>query len=1044
MIERLIRFSVTHRLIVLFSIAILIAGGAWALYKLPIDAVPDVTNVQVTVMTPAPALSPLEIERQITYTIETAMSGLPNLEEIRSVSKVGLSVVTIVFNDSTDIYFARQLINERLTQVRQQIPSHIGTPQMGPISTGLGEIYQYEVRSDDPSKFGPTDLRTIQDWIVRKQLLTVPGVTEVNSFGGLEKQFQIQVDPAKLQSYSLTLRDVLQAAETNNADAGGAYIEHDGRQYLLRGLGLAKNPEDISSIVIKTGKDGVPVFIRDVAEVVTGSALRQGAVTADGQGEITAGIVIMLKGDNSREVVSRIKNRIEDVKKSLPKGISLIPFYDREALVNRTLRTVSTNLVEGALIVIFILILLLGNWRAALLTATVIPLSMLVAAILMRAFNISGNLMSLGAIDFGLIVDGAVIMTENSVRRIIERQRNLGRITTPDELQDTIMNASLEVRQATMFGELIIMVVYLPILSLTGIEGKMFSPMAMTVIFALIGAFILSLTYVPAMLTIALKGKVAEHESRLIHALGKLYKTSLDYVLRNRRRAMTMAITPVILSIVIFPFLGAEFIPRIDEGTLLVEASNLPSVSLPQAIKLLTEAEKVIKSFPETDKVVSKIGRPEISTDPMSVDSADVHIELKPPSEWTTANSREELIEKMSHALEDKVPQIKYAFSQPIEMRTSELIAGVRSDVAIKLFGEDLEQLKLSAEKISRVVQSIRGAEDVRIEKTAGLPQIQIKPDRATIARFGINISDINDVVESLIAGKSARIVYEGEKRFGMSVKLNEPTFLNAEFPETKSYGISSIGNVLISAPNGARIPLSQLANISIVNGPAQISHDDTRRRIVIEANVRGRDIAGFVSEAKSAIDRNVKLQPGYYITWGGQFQNLERASQRLLIVVPIALALIFILLYTTFHSTRHALLIYTGIPFAIVGGVLALALRGMPFSISAGVGFIALFGVAVLNGLVMISAINRSIADGINIKDAVRSAAHSRLRPVLMTALVASLGFLPMALSTSAGAEVQRPLATVVIGGLITSTLLTLLLLPVFYLLFQRKETIA
>lgn len=1026
MINALIRFSIRQRLLVMLMVLILIGAGLYSFQRLPIDAVPDVTNVQVQILTAAPSLAPLEIERQITFPVEVAMSGLPDVEEIRSVSKFGLSAVTVVFDDSIDTYFARQLVLERLSQAREQIPESIGSPEMGPISTGLGEIYQYELKAAPGSGYDPTSLRTIQDWNVRRQLLGVQGVTEVNSFGGREKQYQVRLDPAKLQSYGLSLRDVLEAVGRNNQNVGGAYIEHGAEQYLLRGIGLVESAEDINNIVVKTGKEGIPVYVRDLGEVVTGATVRQGAVTADGEGEIVAGIAMMLKGENSRTVVGRVKERIEQVKKTLPKGVELIPFYDRAELVDRTIWTVAKNLIEGAILVIVVLILLLGNWRGSLLVATVIPLSMLFAAILMRVFNVSGNLMSLGALDFGLIVDGAVVMVENAVRRRAEAQHE----RVGDAPEKTILEACMEVGRPVVFAVAIIMIVYLPILSLTGIEGKMFKPMALTVVFALLGSLILSLTFIPAAMTFILRGHVSEKESFIIRYARGWYRPSLAFMTRYRAQGLAVATALVLTSAALFPLLGSEFIPRLDEGALAVQIQQLPSVSLTQSIRTVTEAELVIKSFPEVTKVVSKTGRAEVATDPMGVETTDVYVALKPYSEWTSVYSREELIEKMSKALEEKVPNGAFSFSQPIELRVAELIAGVRSDVAIKLFGDDLEALKETAEKIGAVVSRVPGAEDVKVEQVSGLPQLQIKPDRAKLARYGVNVEDLNDLVESIVAGKSAGMVYEGEQRFNLVVRLNEAS----------SGDVETIRNLQVAAPNGARIPLSELAEVSLVEGPAQISREDTRRRIGVELNVRGRDVGSFVKEAQSAIEKEVQLPPGYYLTWGGTFENLQRASSRLLIVVPLALFLIFILLFSTFGSVRQALLIYTGIPFAVVGGIVALFLRGMPFSISAGVGFIALFGVAVLNGLVMVSYINRLREEGRELDDAIAEGAETRLRPVLMTALVASLGFIPMAVATSAGAEVQRPLATVVIGGLITSTLLTLLILPTLYGWFERR----
>jgi heavy metal efflux system protein len=1026
MINALIRFSVQNRLIVLLLVAIMAAGGAYSLINLPIDAVPDVTNVQVQVLTAAPSLAPLEIERQVTFPVETAMSGLPDVEEIRSVSKFGLSAVTIVFDDSVDTYFARQLVLERLAQAREQIPESIGSPEMGPISTGLGEIYQYELTSPDGS-YDAKALRTVQDWNVRRQLLGVPGATEINSFGGYEKQYQVRLSPEKLQSYGLTLREVYEAVARNNANVGGAYIQKGSEQYLLRGIGLVENPEDIGNIVVKTGAEGVPVYVKDVGEIVEGSTVRQGAVTADGKGEIVAGIVMMLKGENSRTVVEAVKERVEQVKKSLPAGVELVPFYDRTELINRAIATVEKNLVEGAILVIVVLMVLLGNWRGALLVATIIPLSMLFAAILMRIFNVSGNLMSLGALDFGLIVDGAVVMVENTIRRRAEAQEH----HSHEPPERTILEACLEVARPVVFAVAIIAIVYLPILSLRGIEGKMFVPMALTVIFALLGSLILSLTYVPAMMTLILRGKVSEKESFLIRRAKKVYAPAFAFVNAYRAQALAIAVALVVISGAIFPYLGSEFIPRLDEGDLAVQIGRLPSVSLEESVGIATKAEKILMEFPEVRTVVSKTGRAEVATDPMGVEVSDVYIALKPHEEWTSAKTREELIEKMSKRLETEVPQGVFSFSQPIELRVAELISGVRSDVAIKIYGDDLDVLKQKADEIVRSVQTVPGAEDVKAEATSGLPQLQIKPDRATIARYGLNVEDVNDMVEAIVAGKEAGQVYEGEQRFNLVVRLNENAGRDVE----------AIKNLMLISPNGSRVPLSQVADISLVEGAAQITREDTRRRIGVELNVRGRDIGSFVEEAQAKIEREVKLPPGYYLTWGGTFENLQRASERLLIVVPIALFLIFVLLYTTFNSIKQALLIYTGIPFAIVGGIFALALRGMPFSISAGVGFIALFGVAVLNGVVMVSFINHLREEGKSVADAVREGAMTRLRPVLMTALVASLGFIPMAIATSAGAEVQRPLATVVIGGLITSTLLTLLILPTLYSWFERDR---
>lgn len=1026
MINALIRFSIAQKLVVLLLVAIMASAGAYSLINLPIDAVPDVTNVQVQVLTSAPSLAPLEIERQITFPVEVAMSGIPGVEEIRSVSKFGISNVTIVFEESTDIYFARQLILERMATARENIPPGIGSPEMGPIATGLGEIYQYEVRAEPGSNYTATDLRTIHDWNIRRQLMGVPGVTEVNSHGGYGKQYEVRLSPEKLQSYGLTLHDVHEAVTANNGTVGGGYIQKGAEQYLLRGVGLIEKMDDITNVVVKTGKEGVPIFVRDLGEIVEGQSIRQGAASANGEGEIVSGTAIMLKGENSRVVSERIKERIDEIRKTLPQGVTIEPFYDRTALVQRAIATVETNLLEGAALVILVLLVLLGNWRGALLVATIIPLSMLFAAILMRIFNVSGNLMSLGALDFGLIVDGAVVMVENVVRRRAEAQHEGSR----EPPERTILEACLEVARPVVFAVAIIGIVYLPILSLRGIEGKMFVPMALTVIFALLGSLLLSLTYVPAMLALILRGNVSEKESFLIRWAKQIYRPSLAFVMKFRAQVLAIAVAAVLISGIAFPYLGGEFIPRLDEGDILVGMQLLPSVSLEQSMVATTEVEKSLKAFPEVKIVVSKCGAPAVATDSMSLNQCDIFVMLNPIDDWKSGWSKEKLIEEMSKKLESEVPvAASFEYIQPIEMRVNELIAGTRGDLAVKLFGDDLEILAEKGEEIERALAKVNGAEETKVEVTTGLPQLQIKPDRAAMARYGLNVEDVNELVEAIFAGQKAGEVFEGEQRFDIVLRLDE----NA------SKSVEAVRDLMLTAPNGQRVPLAQVADISLVEGAAQISREATRRRIVVSTNIRDRDIASFVAEAKSKIGTEVTLPPGYYLQWGGAFENLERATNRLLIVVPIALFLIFVMLFSTFGSAKQALMIYTGIPFAIVGGVVALALRGMPFSISAGVGFIALFGVAVLNGVVMVSFINHLREEGKSVVDAVNEGAMTRLRPVLMTALVASLGFIPMALATSAGAEVQRPLATVVIGGLITSTLLTLLILPTLYAWFEK-----
>ncbi len=1026
MIERIIRFSIKQKLLVIFAIILLIAGGIAALRMLPIDAVPDVTNVQVQILTSSPTLAPVEVERYITYPIEAAMNGIPDVEQIRSVSKFGLSLVTVVFHENVNIYFARQLVFERLQTAAENIPPELGKPELGPTSTGLGEIYQYVIKPDGKAKNDSTtlmEMRSLQDWVAKRQLLTVPGVNEVNNFGGFEKQYQVLIDPQKLLNYNLTLQEVFQSVSENNANAGGAYIEHANEQYLVRGAGLVQSIEDIKNIIVKTQENGTPIYVHNVADVELGPAIRQGAVTMNGQGEVTAGIAMMLKGENSRAVVDRVKQKIETVKKALPDSVKLEPFYDRTDLVNKTIHTVEKNLLEGGVLVVLILVLLLFNLRGGFIVASVIPLAMLFAVIMMVATGVSGNLMSLGALDFGLIVDGAVVMVENAIRKLHEKKNGTGNT-------ETILESALEVGRPVVFAVGIIIIVYLPIMTLTGIEGKMFKPMAYTVTYALIGALLLSLTYVPVMSAIMFKKKVKEKESPVITYAKKYYVPLLKRILNKRYAVAGIAAAFVAVSIIIFPFLGSEFIPQLDEGAIAIQVLRLPSASLNTAIQTSTMIEKEIMKFPEVAYVVTKTGRAEIGTDPMGVEMSDVLIELKPKDEWKSGMSKDELVKAMDKEL-SKLPGMGLSFSQPIQLRVAELISGVRSDIAIKLFGEDLEVLKEKAEDMAKVVSKIEGAADVKVEQVTGLPQLQIKIDRSKISRYGVNVSDINQIIETAIGGKSTGEVFEGEKRFDLVVRFKEEARNNVDV----------IKNILVPTPNGSSIPLSQLADVYIEEGPAQISREHSQRRIVVEANVRERDIGSFVEEAQLKLDETIKLPTGYYLEWGGTFENLQSARTRLAIVVPLSLFLIFILLFISFGSVKNALLIYTGIPFAIVGGVFSLLIRGMHFSISAGVGFIALFGVAVLNGVVMVSYINQLRQEGKTLEEAVVQGAETRLRPVLMTALVASLGFIPMALSTSAGAEVQRPLATVVIGGIITSTILTLFVLPTFYMWFEKQK---
>ncbi|MCK6527695.1 CusA/CzcA family heavy metal efflux RND transporter [Myxococcota bacterium] len=1025
MFDRLIRFSIEQRFLVLALALLLVGAGLQALRQLPIDAVPDVTNVQVQVLTSSPALGPVEVERFITFPVEMAMTGLPGLEEVRSVSKFGLSVVTVVFEDGTDIYFARQLVQERLTTAKEEIPEGYGSPEMGPISTGLGEIYQFEVRGEG---YSPMDLRSILEWQVAPRLRQVPGVIEVNSFGGELKTYEVQVDPARLGAYRLSLDQVFDALAANNANTGGAYIARAQEQVLVRGEGLVEDLDDIGNIVLATSGEGTPVYVRDVGKVAFAPMVRQGAVTRDGRGEAVTGIVMMLMGANSREVVEGVKEAVAQIGPALPKGVTIDPFYDRTELVWKTIHTVARNLIEGGVLVIAVLFLTLRNLRAGVVVASAIPLSMLFAFLGMRAFGVSGNLMSLGAIDFGLIVDGAVIIVENAMRRIAEQGHALHRPLDRSERDEVVYRSAVEMRGATVFGILIITVVYVPILALTGIEGKMFRPMAITVICALAGALVLALTFVPALASLLLPLGAREEESFLVRGARKVYEPALAWCLGHRRRTVGIAVACLVGSLAVIPFLGAEFVPRLDEGAIALQTWRVPSVSLEESVRQSGLVERVLKRFPEVTTVVSKTGRAEIATDPMGVEISDVFVMLKPREEWKTAGDREGLISAFDDALKREVPGSLFSYSQPIELRVSELIAGVRSDVALKLYGEDLDTLKRLGDRLVAALGKVPGAADVKAEQVAGLPVARVRIDRDAIARYGINASEVLEAVEA-VGGKQVGTVLEGQKRFALQVRIA---------PDARQ-SVEQIAGIRIQGPGGQLVPLSQLARIDVEEGPAQVSRENAQRRLTIEANVRGRDLKGFVDEARAAIGSQVELPAGYWIDWGGQFENLTAASRRLGLVVPLTLGIIFLLLYTTFGAFRPALLIYLNIPFAVTGGVLALGVRGMPLSISAGVGFIALFGVAVLNGLVLVSTIRHLREDGLSPERAAHDAAHLRLRPVLTTALVASLGFIPMALAHGAGAEVQKPLATVVIGGLVTATLLTLLVLPTLYPWFDR-----
>ena len=1019
--KNIIGFVLKQRLLILALTVLLIGWGVWSALRLPIDAVPDVTNVQVQINTNAPALSPLEAERQITLPIELAMSGLPDVEEVRSLSKFGLSQVTIVFEEGTDIYFARQLVQERLQQAREEIPEGFGNPEMGPISSGLGEIYQYTIEAENVDA---TELRTLQDWVVAPQLRSVAGVAEVNSFGGYEKQYQVLVRPEALVQFNLTLQQVLDAVAANNQNAGGGYITKGAEQLVIRGVGQVQDMDQIRGIVV-TSQGGTPVRVGDVADVAIGHTIRQGSVSKDGRGEVVTGIVMMRMGSNSRTVIEQVKERVAVAARSLPSGVKLTAFYDRTELVERTLKTVERNLVEGAILVVVVLFILLGNIRAALIVALAIPLSMMFALGMMVQAGIAGSLMSLGAIDFGLVVDGSVVMVENSMRRLGHRKEG-------ESFMRTVLEACSEVSRPILFGVGIIIVVYLPILSLEGVEGKMFKPMALTVVFALIGSLLLTFLLTPVLISLFMRGKVEEKDVWLIRKAKGMYEPALAWTLVHSRKVLAGAALSVVAALGVVPFLGSEFIPRLDEGSLAIQILRLPSVSLEESTRQAGQVEKrLVAAFPnEIEDVVSKTGRAEIATDPMGVNISDVIVTLKPMDGWKKASSKAELEGLMSEEME-KFPGLVFSFSQPIELRVNELIAGVRSDLAIKIYGEDLEVLSRIGDQVVAAVSQLDGATGFKAQQVEGLPQLQVtvRPDQ--LARYGINSADVMQTVEA-VGGVVATEVFEGQRRFALAVR----------FPEAARQNTQTIASLLVSAPGGERVPLGQLAMVEEVDGPAEISHENGSRLLIVEGNVRGRDIGSFVADVRALFEEGrVQLPPGYRPEFGGQFENLERASQRLMLVVPLSLLLIFMLLFTTFNSVRQAALVFSGIPLATVGGIFALLLRGMPFSISAGVGFIALFGVAVLNGVVMVSYINELRQQGHPLDTAVREGGMTRLRPVLMTALVASLGFIPMAISSGAGAEVQRPLATVVIGGLVTSTLLTLLVLPLLYLLFERRS---
>ena len=1063
MFQKLITYSIRHKLVIgVLSIALAI-WGIWSLVHLPFDSTPDITDNQVQVITQAPSLGAQEVEQYVTTPVEMALANIPRIQERRSISRSGLSVITLVFDDAADIYWARSQVSQVVEQLEKELPKNTET-EMGPIATGLGEIYHYTIRAKEgyEHKYSLTQLRTMQDWIVRKQLSGTPGVAEVSGWGGYVKQYEVAINTDQLNASGVSVSEVFDALQRNNANTGGSYIEQNSNQYYIRGIGVVKNLEDVANITVKT-VDGTPVKVGDVAKVQLGHATRFGAVTRNGEGEVVAGIAIMLKGENFQEVIKNVKERISQIQKSLPEGVVIEPFIDRTNLVDRVEGTIARNLIEGGLIVIFVLVIFLGNWRAGLVVASVIPLSMLFAFGMMKTFGIDGNLMSLGAIDFGMIVDSAVIIVEAVVTHIntghfsqpevraayLAQCQNGGAATpfalTQKQMDEEVHFSASRIRQSAAFGEIIIMIVYIPLMTLVGIEGKMFRPMALTVFFAILGAFILSLTYVPMASSLMLSRKVHTRKTfsdRVIEKLQAWYRPVLVWVLARNKDVITGAVALFCVSIVGFKYLGGEFIPSLEEGDFAVEMSMSQGTSLSQMVESCSKAEKLLKKeYPEIKQVVSRIGSAEIPTDPMPVERADIMIALKPKAEWTSAKTTPELMEKMEETL-SAIPGLEAEISQPIQMRNNELLTGIKQDVAIKIFGDDLDVLTQQAGKVKKMIEDVPGVSGIFVEEVAGLPQIQVKYNHEKMAAYGVSVDDISEILETTFAGAVAGSLYEGDKKFDIVLRM-DPSQRNVE----------SLEQLSIPLKDGTDIPLSQVADIDYSPAPAQVSHEDGARRIYVGFNVKGRDVQSTVEDIQEILDEKLKLPDGYYYNYGGEFENLKSATNRLMVVIPIALVIILLLLYATVKNVRESLFVFSAIPLAAIGGVWALWLRGMPFSISAGVGFIALFGVAVLNGIVLIGQMNQmqreeKTADKLSASSGVTELIHHRiidscmvrLRPVLMTALVASMGFLPMALSQGDGAEVQRPLATVVIGGLITSTLLTLLVLPAIYKTFTRK----
>ncbi|MBA4032529.1 MAG: CusA/CzcA family heavy metal efflux RND transporter [Planctomyces sp.] len=1026
MVSHVIEWSLENRFIVMLLAVVLLGAGVVSASRLPLDAVPDLTNVQVQILTVSPALGPVEVEQFITFPVENAMSGLPKVSEIRSISRIGLSAVTVAFQDGTDIYWARNLINERLQQARSNIPPGMGDPQMGPIATGMSEIYQFEVRSKKGFNHSLMDLRTILDWQIAFQLRSVPGVIEVNTFGGELKTYEIQVNPHKLLNFGISLSTIFKALEENNANAGGGYIAHGSEQRLIRGEGLVSSLDDIRRIVLENRGDGTAIRISDVADVQFAPMLRQGAVTRDGDREAVTGMVMMLMGGNSRQVVADVKQKIESIEKSLPPGVYIDTFYDRTELVEKTIHTIAENIGVGVALVIIMLFLLLGDVRAGLIVAAAIPLSAMCALIAMYLAGVSANLMSLGAVDFGVIVDGAVVMIENAVRTSSRYLRTTGHDRVP---KSVFKESAKEVGTPILFAGLIVIIVFLPILSLEGVEGKMFRPMAFTFMSALTGALILSVTVMPVMASLFLARRVSATDTFLVRWLKTGYEPLLNFSMARPVLMLGGSAVVFAISLLVATRFGVEFVPKLDEGDLAIQATRLPSVSLETSIEMTKAMERTLLKFPQVESVISKSGRPEIANDPMGVHQTDVLVRMKPVHDWPEHITKNELIEAMQSALELAVPSNSFSFTQPIELRVQELVAGVRSDIGLSLFGDDLETLKTEGDKIVRALSQVPGAADVQAQQVAGLPYLRVIIRRDAISRYGINSSDVLAAVSS-IGGVPVGEVFEGQRRFPMQVRLAPEWRMDTD----------QLKNLKISDPQGRQIPISQLADIRMEDGPSEISRDAIRRRLLIQCNVRGRDLGGFVAEAQQVVGEQVPLPSGYALEWGGQFENLQKASQRLMIAVPVALFLIFSLLYVTFSSVKLTLLIYLNVPIAATGGIFALWLRDMPFSISAGVGFIALFGIAVMNGVVLIEHIRHLREHGHDQKSAVVTGAMDRLRPVFMTAMCGALGFVPMAISGSAGAEVQRPLATVVIGGLITCTVLTLLVLPAIYRWFDHE----